>query len=383
METNETKKTNDEALVQVLKLNSLEHATEEAIRASFLPFYEQATEWKEKALAVVVTDINQVELMQQAREARLILKDLRVSADKKRKELKEDSLAYGRAVQGVYNFIEDLIKPIEKHLQAQEDFVTIQETRIREELRESRNLELQPFAEFVPVGIDLGNYTETEYQNLLYNCRVLEKNKKDREAEEKAAAEKAAQERAEAEEAQRKENEILKAEAEAREKAEAEAKAKRAKRNEELRPYAMFIRDYNAMLDMSDEDYTSALAEIIVGAKQHWEHEAAEQKKKEQKEADYQLQLKKEQEAREKAERELKAKKEAEEKAAAEKAAAEEAEAAKGDTAKFADLIVQLGALKTKYTFKSRKYKGLQNAVNVLIDKIIEYATNPKTNGKQ
>lgn len=359
---------NEEELVQVIKLNSLEHATEKAIRDSFLPFYEQAAEWKEKALALVVKDINETDLMQQAREARLILQKIRTSADKKRKELKEDSLNYGRAVQGVYNFIEDLIKPIEKHLQEQEDFVIIEEEKIRTKLHADRTEELKPYAEFVPFGLDLGNLTEDDYQKMLKGAKLQQKDKEETLAREKAEREERERLEAEQREAQRIENERLKKEAE-------EKAALRAKRNEELRPYIIFIRDYNAMLEMEEKAYSSALAEIIVGAKQHWDHEAKVAREKAVQERLRNEQLEKERLAREKAERELQEKKAAEEKAAADKLAAEEAEAAKGEAEKFADLIAQITALKTKYTFKSKKYKGLQNAVNTLLDKIIDYAT--------
>lgn len=53
-----------------------------------------------------------------------------------------------------------------------------------------------------------------------------------------------------------------------------------------------------------------------------------------------------------------------------------ELELTKGDTDKFADLIVSLTAIKTKYQFKSAKYKKLQTNVNGLIDKIIDYSIN-------
>ncbi len=53
-----------------------------------------------------------------------------------------------------------------------------------------------------------------------------------------------------------------------------------------------------------------------------------------------------------------------------------EAELSKGDLEKFSDLIVSLTSLKTKYTFKSAKYKKLHGSVNTLIDKIIDYSVN-------
>jgi hypothetical protein len=215
MEVTET--TNE--LVKVVETSGVEPQTATTLKESFLPFFEQAEEWKRKAEALVVTDATQVHDMKMARTARLALKEIRVNADKKRKELKEDSLRYGKAVQGVYNVIEFLIAPIEKHLQEQEDFVAIAEAKRKAELKASREMEIQPFAEFVALGLNFGEMTDEDYAKTLNGAKLQLQAKI--EAEQKSEAEKIAKEKAEAEERERIriENERLKAEAEAKEKA--------------------------------------------------------------------------------------------------------------------------------------------------------------------
>lgn len=133
------------------------------------------------------------------------------------------------------------------------------------------------------------------------------------EAEQKAKAEIERKEREAAEAVQR---------AEAA-KHEAERKAKEAASKAEA--------DKQAALIKAEEDKKAAIAEL---ERKQAEKEAAE----------------------------LKAKQEA-----------EEAELSKGDADKMADLVVSLTALKTKYSFKSAKYKKIQVSVNILIDKINEY----------
>lgn len=98
-------------LALIVAETGLEKETANMIVARFVQFMEQIAEWETKAKTLVVTDVAQIEEMRQAREARLILKNIRVDADKVRKELKEDSLRYGRAVQNVYNAIESLYQP--------------------------------------------------------------------------------------------------------------------------------------------------------------------------------------------------------------------------------------------------------------------------------
>lgn len=216
-------------LVKVIQESQVEAQTAEYLKYSFLSFFEQTEEWDKKAKGLLVTNALQVREMKMAREARLALRDIRVNADRTRKILKEDSLRYGNAVQKIYNAIEAAIKPIEAHLQEQEDFLKIQEAKRREELRQIRLEELKPVAEFVPIGVDLGGLSDNDYQNLFNGARLQLEAKF--EAEAKAEAERIAREKAEQEERERiaKENDRLKAEAEERERqlaierAEAEA----------------------------------------------------------------------------------------------------------------------------------------------------------------
>ena len=301
-------------LVQVIESTGLEQNTALMIKESFIPFFEQAEQWSRKAKELVVTDVTQVREMKMAREARLALKEIRVAADKKRKELKEDSLRYGKAVQGVYNVIEYLIAPIEKHLEQQEKFAEIQEANRRAALKAERDAELTAYAEFVPVGIDTGSMSDDDYAKLLNGAKLQQQAKI--EAEQKAEQERIAREKAEAEERERIriENERLKAEAEAREK---EMAAERAKAEAERK----------------------ALEE-----KARKEREAAEAKLK----AEAEARAKAEQELRAKAAAEAKAKREAEEKAAAELKAQKEAERkakAAPDKAKLEELASRIDSL--------------------------------------
>jgi hypothetical protein len=213
-------------LLHLITESGVEQATATTLQNSFMPFFNQANEWSEKAKALTVTDVSQVREMKMAREARLALREIRINADKTRKALKEDSLRYGKAVQGVYNVIEYLIVPIENHLQQQEKFAEVQEAKLKAELKEKRENELTPYAEFVPFGIDLSTTSEEDYQKLLTGAKLQKQAKID--AEFKAEQERIAREKAEAEERERIriENEKLRAEAAKREKELAEQKAK-------------------------------------------------------------------------------------------------------------------------------------------------------------
>lgn len=273
-------------LIEVIKETGIEENTATNLTTAFAPFLEQAKKWKEQAQKIVVTDESQIDLMKDARELRLNLRRVRIEAEKTRKRLKEDSLRYGKAVQGAYNIVEYLIAPLEEHLQDQEDFIKNREIRRMQELAEQRRVELLPYEEYVPQNIDLSTMSDDDYKKLLdgakfqHDMRVKaeqEAEKKRKEEEEKKAryelnrsklieykrfldgfdemafaeytdAEVAhliksckEDEKKEAEEAERirKENEKLKAEREKKEKEDADRREKeqeeKRKKNEELR----------------------------------------------------------------------------------------------------------------------------------------------------
>ena len=232
--------TND--LLEVIEPSKVEQQTGIALKSSFLPFYEKALDWQRKAFELKVTDVSQVREMKMAREARLALRDIRLDADKKRKALKEDSIRYGRAVQGVYNVIEALIVPAENHLEEQEKFAEIQEAKRRAELKASREMDLQPYAEFVPFGIDLSKMSEEDFQKTLNGAKLQLQAKLDAEA--KAEAERIAKEKADAEERERIriENEKLKAEQAALEKKMAAERAKAAAEKAKIEEQARIER---------------------------------------------------------------------------------------------------------------------------------------------
>jgi len=165
-------------LLKVITDSKVEQSTALSLQNAFLPFYDNLLSWSEKAKTLVVTDASQVREMKMAREGRLALRDIRVAANKKRIALKEDSTRYGKAVQNVYNLIDDLCTPAEKHLEEQEKFVEIQEENRKAELKAIRTAELAPYMEFSGCVIySLGEYTEDEYQKILSDCKEALENK--------------------------------------------------------------------------------------------------------------------------------------------------------------------------------------------------------------
>lgn len=141
----------------------LDQSTAVTVKSSFEEFLSQVKEWEQKAYSFEVTSIDQVDQMNEAKTARLALVKIRTSADKRREELKRDSLNYGKAVQECYNLIAGKLKPMEEHLAKQEKFAELEEAKRKAELKQSRLNEVHPWIEFLPSGVDLGELNEDSY----------------------------------------------------------------------------------------------------------------------------------------------------------------------------------------------------------------------------
>jgi len=167
----------DNKLMVIVEESGLETTKAQVLLERFSGYFKIAAEWEKKAKAIQVTDASQVVDMKMARTGRLFLRDKRIAIEKARKELKEQSLREGKAIDGIANVLKAVITPIELYLEKQEKFNEIKAAEKAEQLRV--------------------------------------------EAEEKAEAERIAKEKAEREEQERirKENARLQKEAEAREKA--------------------------------------------------------------------------------------------------------------------------------------------------------------------
>lgn len=199
--------------------------TVEQLKAAATPFFEKVAPLCVKAREIVVTDAADKVGMKKAREVRLAIKDVRVEAEKKRKDLKEDSLRKGQAVDKIFNGLRDALSAHEEYLDEQETFAERLAAAEKARIKAERDTEL------AGLGVDPANYNTGDMTAEAFAATVggiKAQREAERVAKEKAEQERIAREKAEAEERERVriENEKLKAEAEARERAMAEERAK-------------------------------------------------------------------------------------------------------------------------------------------------------------
>lgn len=225
--------------IEIPSDSGLEIASMTALKELFEPFFIQAEDWRQKALACKVTDPNDKRGMKFARESRLALREIRITVEKRRKEAKEDSLRRGKAIDGMANIFKAAVEPIEEYLLEQEQFAErIEQERLRK-LAEDRGSQIAPFAYEGQILPALGTITEEQFQSLLEDAKAIQAARVERER--KAEADRLAAIEAEKQERERMrlENERLRKEAEEREAAAKEEREKiAAERAEEQRKQA-------------------------------------------------------------------------------------------------------------------------------------------------
>lgn len=158
-------------IIEDVKLNSTDSIV---IHKAFDGIVAELGKWKEESLSIVVTDISQKEDLKRAHTVRMKLKDMRLAAKRKVDDLLDDSKKYIKGVKKAYDFIETEIKPLEAHLQKQEDFEKEYKEKKREELRIARNELLSQF----PLGIvsltkAIEDYSEGEFVKILQQSEAI------------------------------------------------------------------------------------------------------------------------------------------------------------------------------------------------------------------
>jgi len=295
---------------------------------------------KEQLNSVVVTDENDIINMKLANTIRLGVKNVRLDAEKtfdaKRAEVQQQMIGYKTEDQlwlKAKQTMQLLTKELEENARWKEETAKRYLVEQKELKTQQRILKVAKFSS--EITRDEFEFMGDESFNIF--LAGIEKQYSDKiEAEKKVEEARIAKEKAEREERKRiaEENEKLKKEAIEREKL---AKIEAEKRAEE------------------EEQRKEQEAKLLA------EHKQAEEDRRIQAEKARKLAS------------ELKAKEEAENKAKEEEAARLQAELNKGDAEKVKDLIADLEALKTKYTFDSTKNNTMYNSVGVLIDKTIKF----------
>lgn len=212
----------------IVKESQLEPTKAQYILENFRDYFAVASEWEQKAKTIVVTREDQKAEMQMARTGRLFLREKRIAVEKARKQLKEQALREGKAIDGIANVLKALIIPIEDYLDKQERFVEIEQEKKEALMR----AEIEKRIEEERIAKEKAEAEERERIRIENERLKKEAEEREKKALEERKKQEAilAKERAKAEAERKKQEAIFQAE---REKAESERRAVQEKARKE------------------------------------------------------------------------------------------------------------------------------------------------------
>lgn len=234
------------------------------------PMFEYLDASAAEARLLTVRSEDDTGKMKRARVLRLELKNKRVDLDKRRKDLKSDILAKGKAIDAAFSLFEGLVKPLESHLLEQETFAERAVRARQDALRAARAEALTALGAALPAA--LGELSEDAWQLVLEDAKVAKDARETKAREEEEARVEAARILAE-----------KRAETERQRKVAEEAKRLAAvggHRREVLvalgAPPAIVDKDHAAL---TDEQWLALRAEAQRDADARREHEQAERER--------------------------------------------------------------------------------------------------------
>lgn len=343
-------------LARVAQQVGLAESDFEILKAAFSPYFENAEKALSKAGAIEVTDATQVTEIRLARALRLELRTIRTSAENTRKQLKENSLRTGKAIDGMCNVIKFMVEPVEQKLLDMELFAVRKEAERKAGIKSDREDQIRHLG-IDPAMYQVGEINESAFLQLIKYLQAAKAAREAAAAKAEADRIEAARIKAEEDRRIREENTRLKVEAEAREKA---ANSERDKLAAQARAAAEKARKERESIELKAKK----------------EREAIEAKADtERKEAD--AALLKERKAREAIEAEVKAKREVEARKAAVEAKAKKMAALAPDKDKLmvlADVVRRIKIPTVESDEAESAIHDIKKSIASLVKQIEQYA---------
>ncbi len=315
----------------------IETSKAEQIRGTFLPMSDMLATFEDRYAKVIKKSEGEITplIIDEAKRLRLDIAKVRITTEKLRKEQKDEYLRAGKAIDSVSNILKWAVTDKENALKAIEDHYEAKERERLKALQEERVALLSPYVE------DAEERVLCDMEDDVWDIYLDNKKKAH---EDVIAAKEQAEKAAEAK---------IKDDQEAKEKLEAE--------NAKLKADQEAAAAKQKAID--DEREAKAKAE----AKIKTENDAKAK-------AETDAKIKAEQEKSAKLQAELDVKKKADDEAAAKTEALEQERLNNSDAVNKRDLLADLLALTTKYTFKSKKnqkmYEVMGNWLKIIIDRI-------------
>ena len=379
-----------EKLVLVTEENGLTEKKAKEIASIYVPMVKKLEGIEDDFNEIILQEPSQ-DSIPKAKRLRLDIVKIRTEADKVRKTAKDEYLRAGNAIQGAYNTLVYAVKSKEDKLFEFEQHFIEQERAEQARNQEERTTEMLKYGADVEnlQHVNLGAMPEDVWNNyvagqkVVYNAQIV--------AEEEAEKQRIEREKKEEEERKatikeqeriKAENERLRLEAVAAERENqerlAEEKRKREIEAEKAEKLAKEVQEKHDAEQKAIEEKAEAERvarqkelDLLKAEQARQEKIRAEKEAAKQAELDLiqkELDIERERVHQEKVKRAAEATR-----IQQEEKKAEQDKLKQGDKANTEDLINDLLALTTKYTFKSEKSKAMLLGVNILIGKIVNH----------
>lgn len=323
------------------ELSAIAPSKAEQIQQTFEPMVKMLRSLEDSFNQIIAQSEIEVTqgLIDQSKKVRREIAQVRIETEAARKAAKEESLREGKAIDGVSNILKWAIIDKEEKLKAVEDTFERLKREEEKQLQDKRVEELSPYLEDAHER-NLSSMPEDVWEAFLQT--------KKRDFEDRIAAEREAE----------KERERKRIEEEKRLKA-IEAENKR---------YKAEVEAVEAARKIEQENYRKAAEKTRLEA----EKKEAENKRVIEAEREKARKLQEEIDDKERKEKQAQAEREEQErKRLQQQEADQEAERKKGDKDKLLDLISDLDAIKTKYSFKSKQNQEDFARISLNIEKMI------------
>lgn len=200
--------------------------TQSSLESVLRPIFGEAESLCKEARMIVVSEPDDKDGMKKAGDVRKSIKKIRTSADKKRKELKDDAQKTVTAIDGIFRQFRTALEAHEEYLAQQETFAERLEAERLAKVKAERDTKIAELGDD-PSLYNTAQMTDEAFASCVAGIKA--RIEQERVEAEKAEQERIAKEKAEAEERERirQENERLKKEAEER---NAELKREREER---------------------------------------------------------------------------------------------------------------------------------------------------------
>jgi len=136
------------------------------LRDSFTEAYETAIPLIQEAMAFVITDESTADDTKLAAEKYKQLNEVAKRVEITRKEVKDEALREGQAIDAIGRKLKDMSAPALEHLKLQKDYLKLKKEREQAELRAARTAEMQPYANFCNMYADFGVMGVTEFETV-------------------------------------------------------------------------------------------------------------------------------------------------------------------------------------------------------------------------